>query len=444
LQIYSNVLKSSGVCYCFHIKRSFSFDYFLTFTVKILNVLIQHPTGNANSRAAAKGLFEANMLAGFRTTIATFPGDILDRLSALSLFSELKRRNFESALQSKTEIWPWRELGRLFASKSGLTSLIEHETGFFSIDSVYHSLDRHVAASLTLKSRQRIDAVYAYEDGAADSFRAAKSLGVQCLYDLPIGYWRAAQRLLESERERWPEWASTLTGFRDSIDKLMRKDEELRLADQILVASQFTADTLRDFPGQLAPIKVVPYGFPTVGESRAYSNNKGPLKLLFVGGLSQRKGIANLFSAVAALGSRVELTIVGRKASNDCPALNAALSRHHWIPSLPHSQVLKIMRDHDVLVFPSLFEGFGLVITEAMSQGTPVITTNRTAGPDLIEHGRNGWLVEAGSTSALQATIEELLYLPQQIPEVGRAAMETARSRPWEVYGLELATALLS
>ena len=408
-----------------------------------MNVLIHHPTGNANVRATVNGLLRADMLFGFRTTIATFPGSVLDRLSSFPPLVELSRRHYDAACGAKTRMWPWRELGRLAASRAGIGALLKHETGVFSVDSVYHSLDRHVAASLVHPSaQQQVTAVYAYEDGAAASFKAAKSLGISCIYDLPIGYWRAAQRLLEPERERWPDWVATLTGLEDSAAKLARKDEELRLADRIIVASQFTANTLRDFPGSLAPIQVIPYGFPAVGAPRQYAGSGSPLKLLFVGGLSQRKGIADLFAAVAALGPRVELTIVGRKATDACPALDAALSRHHWIPSLPHSEVLKVMREHDVLVFPSLFEGFGLVITEAMSQGTPVITTNRTAGPDLIEHGRNGWLVEAGSTEALQGAIEHLLLHPSSIAEAGRAAMETARRRPWEIYGQELVAAL--
>ncbi len=84
-----------------------------------------------------------------------------------------------------------------------------------------------------------------------------------------------------------------------------------------------------------------------------------------------------------------------------------------------------------------------MVITEAMSQGTPVITTDRTAGPDLITHNENGWLIEAGSTLALKKCIEELLAKPQQIAEAGKAARETARHRPWEVYGRELAEAVV-
>jgi len=408
-------------------------------------LVLSHPTGNANARAAALGLLQAGQLTAFQTSIATFPGDWLDRLSGLPGLGELRRRRFDPALKDVTAMWPWREAGRLLASRAGLRSLTAHERGAFCVDAVYRSLDLHIAHGLAKAGTAAAgrSGVYAYEDGALASFQAARSLGIARLYDLPIGYWRAARRLLDAEQARWPEWQSTLTGFLDSEEKLARKDQELRLADRIFVASSFTRRTLADFAGPLAPVEVIPYGFPPVGDARQHAPLTGrPLKLLFVGGLSQRKGIADLFAAVRALGSRVELTVVGAKAVEGNAALDAALAAHRWIPSLPHDAILKLMREHDVFVFPSLFEGFGLVITEAMSQGTPVITTDRTAGPDLIEHGRNGWLVEAGNTAALQASIENLLQHPEQVAAAGREAMDTARRRPWEVYGRELAEAV--
>lgn len=407
-------------------------------------VILAHPTGNANVRAAVLGLHRMELLAMFSTAIAVFPDDLINRLGAARAVPDLRRRGFDPALKAVTTTWPWPELIRLLSAKVGFKKLIKHETGSFSVDAVFHNLDNRLARSLGRAVKTGVGAVYAYEDGAAYSFRAAKPLGVQCLYDLPIGYWRSARMLLETERERWPEWTPTLTGFRDSETKLARKDEELRLADQIFVASQFTAKTLQDFPGRLAPVHVIPYGFPPVTAGRTYEPIAAdkPLKLLFVGGLSQRKGIADLFSVVEKFGRHVALTVVGRKASDNCPALDTALARHRWMPSLPHEEVLKLMREHDVLVFPSLFEGFGLVVTEAMSQGTPVITTDRTCGPDLIQHGRNGWLIEAGSTSALEAIIDELRQQPDVIAEAGRNAMQTARERPWSVYGNELADAV--
>lgn len=410
-----------------------------------MKLIYSHPTGNANVRAAASGLAEADLLAEFHTTIASFPGTVLDGLGGIGPLAEIRRRRYDPLLKPYAHMWPWRQAGRILAGKAGLSSLNRHETGYFSVDAIYQSLDRRIANRLQAGMKRGVTGVYAYEDGAVESFRAAKKLGLQCLYDLPIGYWRASLRLLEPERQKWPAWAPTLTGFEDSAAKLDRKDEELRLADRIFVASQFTAKTLQDFPGPLAPIEVIPYGYPSVGSPRDYSglSSGRPLKVLFVGGLSQRKGIANLFAAVDILGRHVELTVVGRKGSDNCKPLDEALAKHRWIPSLPHDQVLAIMREHDVFVFPSLFEGFGLVITEAMSQGVPVITTDRTAGPDLIEHGRNGWLVEAGSTEALVSTIEEMLRRPATVAEAGRAALESARARPWEVYGRELTAAIM-
>lgn len=409
-----------------------------------MKVVISHPTGNQAFRAASLGLQKAGMLASFATTVAAFPNNIFDKLSTFGPFAEFGRRHYDPALAQYTITWPWLELARFAATKAGFKNLVKHETGIFSVDGVYQDLDKKVAKSLKKSANEGVNAVYAYEDGALFSFRKAKNLQIQCLYDLPIGYWRAAKRLLEIESERWPEWAATLTSLNDSEEKLTRKDEELFLADKIFVASQFTANTLKDYPVKLAPIEVVPYAFPPVASSRNYTSTSAsrPLKLLFVGGLSQRKGIADLFAVAEKLKNHVELTVVGKKSNDQCPALNIALAKHRWIPSLPHEKILELMREHDVLVFPSLFEGFGLVITEAMSQGTPVITTDRTAGPDLIINGKNGWLVEAGSTNALQAAIEELLIRPASIAEVGREALQTATKRTWEMYGQELAKAI--
>ncbi|GAB4016655.1 hypothetical protein GCM10028808_45790 [Spirosoma migulaei] len=406
-----------------------------------MNIIISHPTGNSNARAACQGLLEADILAEFHTTLASFPKNFLGRISDLRYFQEIKRRQFSPLLEPYTHMHPWREVGRLIASRGKFSRLIEHEVGPFSIDAVYQSCDRHVASSLYKNKGIEKKAVYAYEDGAAFSFKEAKRLGIICLYDLPIGYWRSARRLLQIEYDRWPDWIATMPTFKDSDVKLARKDEELRLADRIFVASNFTAKTLEEFPGKLAPIEVIPYGFPPVYNERLYTTStyKRRIKLLFVGSLSQRKGIADLLKAVEAFKDHIDLTIVGRKATEDCVPLNLALKKHHWIPSLPHEKVLQLMKENDVLIFPSLFEGFGLVITEAMAQGTPVITTDRTAGPDLIKHEENGWLIKASSIESIQSTIDQLLTNQNLIAETGHAALETARLRPWSVYSKELA-----
>jgi glycosyltransferase involved in cell wall biosynthesis len=408
-----------------------------------MKIVLSHPTSNEFNRSAANGLLEANFLSEFHTSIAVFPGTVLSTISSYKGLKELNRRSFNSSLQYLTKTSPWLEIGRQVAMKMGLSDLTTHEKGIFSVDAVYKNLDQKVANRLKNANPNAITAVYAYEDGAIKSFTEAKKHNIKCLYDLPIGYWRAAKRLLEPEIERWPEWGSTLSGLKDSEEKLLTKDQELRLADQIFVGSNFTKDTLIDFPGELAPVQVVPYGFPKVCAHREYTSTKNrPLRLLFVGGLSQRKGIADLFAVTDRLGKQVELTVVGFKSTEDCAPLNTALNKHTWIPSLPHQQVLELMKEHDVLIFPSLFEGFGLVITEAMSQGLPVITTERTIGPNIIIDNENGWLINAGSTDALQEAIENLVKHPELLESAGRAAMLTAKNRGWDVYQEELIAAI--
>lgn len=406
---------------------------------KSLKVLVSHPTGNANVRATIGAFSKYGILTEFNTTIATNPGSGWLRIIPASFRTEFLRRSYQIEKNLIRQI-PSKEIGRIGSQKLGIKKLIQHEHGKFSVDAVYHSVDHSVARRISkLNDSSKPDAVYAYEDGALATFIAAEKLNITRIYDLPKGYWRAERDLLQREQEVRPDWGVTFAGFNDSEKKLNRKDEELRRAEHIIVASSFTKRTLEYYSGDLAPTSVVPYGFPEVIEGRDYTfGGNRKLKLLFVGSLSQLKGLANVIEAVAELQEYVELTIIGRKKTTACEPLNAGLQKHRYIESLPHEGILREMRNHDVFVFPSLFEGFGLVVTEAMSQGTPVITTNRTCGADMIIPNVDGWIVEPGSTQAIVSQINLILDSPELVEHVGREAMEKARSRPWSKYGKEL------
>lgn len=408
--------------------------------MKSPGIISMHPNGNANVRAAMTGFARAGMLREFHTAIACFKGSLLHSISKGPL-SEFRRREFDRLLKPYTHTHAFRELGRVVSMKAGWKNFYKHEVGPFSVDAVYRQMDQRLAKRIL--SGKLADAVYLFEDGAELTFSAARSKGIKCYYDLPIGYWRMARQLLEQERELRPDWAMTITGFNDSNAKLERKDRELELADEVFVASSFTAKTLKAFPGDFKPVHVIPYGFPNPDSKMAYSTDRDkPLKVLFVGGLSQRKGLANLFEAAAILGKSIQLTVVGGKGNVECAVLDKALQTCKWIPSLPHAGILKLMKEHDVLAFPSLFEGFGLVITEAMSQGTPVITTDRTAGPDIITPGKDGWIIEAGSTDALTEILEKLQANRDLVAEVGMNAFQTALKRSWNDYGNDLALSI--
>ena len=312
-----------------------------------------------------------------------------------------------------------------------------HETGPLSIDAVMQSLDRRVGRRV--EDAPGLTAVYAYEDGAAATFAAAAERGVQRIYDLPIGYWRVAHAIYKEEREREPEWLPTLTGALDSPEKLERKDEELRLAQTVIVASSFTKKTLESSPWPEKVVHNIPYGSPPAA-APTFSRPAGqPLRALFVGGLGQRKGLSYLLQALAMLPKSVHLTLLGRKTTERCRPLNEAVRSHRWIPTLSHAQVLEEMRRHDVLVFPSLFEGFGLVLLEAMSQGLPVIATPHTAAPDLIEEGREGFVVPIRSAEKIAEKLDLLASDPVLLCEMQQAAHEGALRFSWVNYRNRLA-----
>ncbi|MBD8389760.1 glycosyltransferase family 4 protein [Dysgonomonas sp. BGC7] len=408
-----------------------------------MKIILSHPTGNANSRATAEGFIEAGLLSYFYTTIAVFPETLLHKLGKLPFLSLIQRRMYNPVLRQYTKTYCRYELGRMISMKMKLNKLIEHDEDPFSVASVYKHLDKKIATDLPALALKGADSIYAYSDGAMYSFIEAKKCGVKCFYDLSTGYWRAFHKLLSEEKERYPQWSDTFSGFKDSKEKLERKDREIALADMIIVASRFTAETLKEYPGKLPPIKIVPYGFPPIEkENRVYDDFKDnrKLKLLFVGKLTQPKGLADVFEAIRELKDKVQLTLVGSMTDNE--ALKNEISEHTYLGTLPHKEVLKVMREHDILLFPSLFDGFGMVMTEAMSQGTPVIASDRSAAPDLIEHGKNGWLIPSGSVISLSRIIEELSATPSNIIEVGKAAMETARKRPWSMYQKELIDAI--
>ena len=402
-------------------------------------ITIYHPFGNANTRAAVDGIYKQGILESFHTCIACFKGDFLYKLSSLSLFKELRRREFSPFLQDKTVIHPFKELGRVLSPKFKLEKLTAHEKGIFCVDKICHNLDNKVT-KYVIKNNKNIGGIYAYEDLALHTFSIAKKYNIKCLYDLPIGYWRAMRSFLNEEREKNPEWAITLGGFNDSEKKLDRKDKELQLADKIYVASSFTKKTLEMYPGTLADIEVIPYGFPPINKNRRYDNIKNrKIKVLYVGGLTQRKGISYFFEAIKGLENNIEVTVVGKGSLNKCTALKEAISKVNYIPSLPHNEILQLMASHDLFIFPSLFEGFGLVITEAMSQGTPVITTDRTCGPDIIHSGIDGWIVEAGVSKPIKDLLLQFISNPDMLVKAGQLARDTASRRHWSVYEKELA-----
>ncbi|MCJ2544007.1 glycosyltransferase family 4 protein [Thermostichus vulcanus] len=402
-----------------------------------MSVVVSHPTGSPFVRAVLRGLAGQSLLGGFHTTLALPYRSWMSRLVGESLDRRLGQRRFPEVPLGRTHLHPLPELMRLLARQLKLTPLIHHETGWASVDAVYRALDRDVAASLRRSDRSVVRAVYAYEDGALDTFRQAQALGISRLYDLPIAHWRTLRRLLQEEAERLPEWAPTMEGLRDSAAKHDRKDEEIRLADHIFVASSFTRASLTDHFGESLTISTVPYGCPPPLVTQPAQRHAGePLKLLYAGHLAQRKGIADLIAALNRLEIDWRLTMAGPLPAVAPEALRQFLSdpRCTWLGVVPHRTLLETMTRSHVFVFPSIVEGFGMVITEAMAAGIPVITTPHTAGPDILTEGHDGFIVPIRDPDAIAQRITLLAEDESFRTQMAQNALQTAARSGWSAY----------
>lgn len=402
-------------------------------------VVLAHPLGNQFVRHLVRTLTARGQLAEFCTCINWQPG-FAARLLPRGIRTELRRRSYPELSSSRIAAHPWREYLRLVAGRARFDSLTRHETGMLSVDAICQDFDRWVARRLT--GRKHARTIYAYEDAAEASFAAAEQLGWVRAYDLPIAYWETGHKLLAEEAERWPQWEFTLESTRNSPAKLERKSRELALANIVICPSRFVAESLPPQAREKKQVLVAPFGSPAPRAESTPPRRADRLRVLFVGAMTQRKGLADLFTAMQLLKRNdVELIVLGS------PLLELEFYRREYAGFLhekprSHAEVLAMMATCDVFCLPSIVEGRALVIQEALSAGLPAIVTPNTGADDAIEEGRNGFVVPIRSPEAIAAKIAWFADHRPLLPDMSRAAQASAARFTWVAYGEKIATAL--
>jgi glycosyltransferase involved in cell wall biosynthesis len=381
--------------------------------------VVSHPTGNTFVNALLNQLNNQNQLEKFFTTIGAGKG-------VNPWITSLYRGKRQYAIPDKMISRQWMpELIRLLSK--GDQAKKRHRA-----DHSYQALDKKVSNKLCSLTSQ---VLHSYEDGCSLSFAQTKQLGVQCSYELPIAHWATVRRLLAEEAERYPEWEPTLESTREPEEKLFRKEEELRLADRITCPSQFVLDSIPLEIRQKTPCLISPFGSPPserVDFERTPKNNI--LKLLFVGSMSQRKGLADLFEAMKLVKSEpVSLSILGQP-SMPIDFYRKQFSEFEYYPACTNSKVREIMQQHDALVLPSIVEGRALVQQEALSCGLPIIVTPNTGGEDLVEEGETGHLVPIRSPEKISEAILALLADRNNKECIQKLCQKKAKEYTWENY----------
>lgn len=255
------------------------------------------------------------------------------------------------------------------------------------------------------------DVVFAHSYAALATFRVAKARGMTTvLGQIDPGEKHGA--ICREASARWPDFGPPLAEPDAAYFHGWR--EECRLADRIIVNSDWSAELLRR--AGIAKEKVEIVALPFEAEqapaafARAYParfDAQRPLRLLFVGSVAVFKGVPSLLEAVDLLkGLPIELRVVGPMAAA-IPATYQNRSDIRWVGAVSRSEVMAHMRDADVLMFPSHSDGFGMAQAEAQQWRLPIVAS-RSSGR-VVEHGRNGLLLDVVSGPSIADAIRMVL-----------------------------------
>lgn len=403
----------------------------------VMRVGVFHP-GTQNSWQRAVAFQEAGMLAWYATSLhfpadgavlrwaARVPGAAGRRLRRL-----LARRSSELLEAQHLRRMGWLPPAAIAARRLGRADLARR------LDALG---DRRFGRSVTrLAAREPVDALWTHDGRALEAFRWAKPRGIACVLDQSIPHPRALNAVLRAERARDPEALRHWTPASSAV--IARADAEIALADRVVVGSQFAYHTMIVEGCPAKKLRLVPYGwdetlFPDAPPVRPPLQGR-PLELLFVGTVCARKGVGPLLVAMALLPPGLaRLTLLGRLE------LPESLLRRPDVchrPQVPRAEVPEYMRAADVLVLPSLFEGGGIVLYEALASGLAIVQSRHCG--DGVQDGANGLVLDAVAPAAIAAAIHAAAD-PEWLARWQAASWARRESRSWAAYRRRLPAVL--
>ena len=160
--------------------------------------------------------------------------------------------------------------------------------------------------------------------------------------------------------------------------------------------------------------------------------NSQNMKLIYAGEINKNKNITGTQKAMEILrkkGINATLTVVGNIVEQEEYDKVIADKYTTYIPARPKDKLIDIYRDNDIFVMPSIYESFGLVYAEAMSQRLPVIYTKGQGFDGQFEEGTVGYRVDAKSPQSIATAIEEVVH---DYDNLSQNAIHCARKFCWE------------
>jgi glycosyltransferase involved in cell wall biosynthesis len=250
-------------------------------------------------------------------------------------------------------------------------------------------------------------------------------------------------RVYHSKRQlHWEKHANWLSGvMAQGSSRMMRRwcrRTALACHGLISPASPCADYVVKTY--QVAPDKVTTIGYG-VGEEylqNGFAEKSGAgNRMLFVGQYLPKKGIDILESVLPSLGKDfatstltfvVPPDAVSRIRARFGPAFGSRLTVHSW---MERRRLIEIYKEHDIFLFPSLFEGFGKTVLEAMACGMCVVGFDEGVLPDIATAGRDALICEPGDSVTFRRMLEQCLSEPSLTREIGERATALVQEFSW-------------
>jgi alpha-maltose-1-phosphate synthase len=239
-------------------------------------------------------------------------------------------------------------------------------------------------------------------------------------------------------REEYAIWNMPYAGI--DPRSIQREEAEYEEADLITVPSIFAYRSFIEQGIAAKKLRLLPYGVNVSRFQPVAKPAENRFDILYVGAMSLQKGIQYLVQAYQKISHpNKSLTFVGAPS----PELTALLqARNLWpgdikvLGHMPQTELKNIMSRSHVLVLPSVQDGFGMVMAQAMACGCPVIASTNTGGEDLFTHGDEGFIVPIRDVKALTERLQQLADNLEQRAKMAEYALARVQTLGgWQGYG---------
>lgn len=265
--------------------------------------------------------------------------------------------------------------------------------------------------------------------------REARRRGMKYVCDRGSTHIRHQDAVLRAEHDRW---GLPFDGVDPRI--IEREEAEYALSDVITVPSRFVRDTFAANGVPLDKVRVLSYGVDLERFKPVAEPVSGRFDMLFVGGVSLRKGVPHLLKAYKALQHPAKsLTIAGvaeEAVMTRMRELSLLDEEVRLLGHVPQPELKLLMSRSHVLVLPSVEEGLAMVMAQALACGCPVIATRSAGAQDLFSDASEGFIFDAGDTDALTTRLQQLASQPELRQRMSAAALRRVQSiGGWSSYG---------